>query len=525
MRHFKGCLSFSGLDAISTRTGVRAFSQGSTRHASINTGINQGLRKTRRWDDGPAKPRRQDRERQPNTDDKGPRRERFSEGFGERSGHHPSKPDRPDRAQDKAAQRPRRPTATAISVPYTTAESHFVASTTLITAVLPVTRRKLHKLYISEDAPRTPKHQMVSKARARGLLPTYTKAEDIQAWSRTLHVAIPGARTHALLEYSSPVEPPITTLLPVEEADAPNIKVRLAPQSRENAALNDATETGSDATGKWASFSLNRTSYSNAASRAPQFPLLLWLHEVTNAGNAGALLRTAMYFGADGVLFTGRGTATSSPGVITASRGMSEALRTFRVPDDAARFMHASQAAGWRFIATAPRVSTLNPRRRVADPGEAGLTRDGHPLLAGPAVLILGGEDEGLPQAVLDAADGVMTVPGRSARASQAGLDSLNVSAAGALMVERLLRPGRRLEITDPLEAEALLRWQVPKYAKGVVPDKTVLDKQPAGEAKQAPVEEAVLDEKESVEEAVHDEEAPGEKAEQHDEERVEKLF
>jgi RNA methyltransferase, TrmH family len=132
--------------------------------------------------------------------------------------------------------------------------------------------------------------------------------------------------------------------------------------------------------------------------------LALW--RVADPGNVGTLVRTADAFGAAVFLSAGCADPTG-PRALRASMGA-----VFRVP--LGRFDDA-------------------PGRRVAL-----VPRGGKPLeevdLSGPTTFVLGAEREGLPEDVIARGDDLATIR------LEAGSESLNVAAAGAIALYELRR-------------------------------------------------------------------------------------
>ena len=157
------------------------------------------------------------------------------------------------------------------------------------------------------------------------------------------------------------------------------------------------------------------------ALRAAQSgPLALVLVDINDPGNAGTLVRAAEAAGAAAVLFCGSSVDPSSSKCVRASAGA-----LFQVP----------VACGGDVGAVMEGLSDLGVRRAATAP------RDGTPYdaadLTGPIALVLGSEAHGLPDAVVQAADELLTIPmaGRS--------ESLNVAMAGAVLCFESLRQRR----------------------------------------------------------------------------------
>ena len=146
-----------------------------------------------------------------------------------------------------------------------------------------------------------------------------------------------------------------------------------------------------------------------ALEKQPQ--LIFMLRDVQDPGNVGAIVRAGEACGVTGIV---AGEGTADPYGWKALRGSMGS--TFRIPVasrisllDAAR---RAKARGVRLVATVPRAGTA---LHDAD-------------LRQPSAVLLGGEGSGLPQDLLDEADGRLTIPMR------APVESLNVSIAAALI-------------------------------------------------------------------------------------------
>jgi TrmH family RNA methyltransferase len=160
-------------------------------------------------------------------------------------------------------------------------------------------------------------------------------------------------------------------------------------------------------------------SLEDALARAPQ--LVLFLSDVQDPGNVGAIVRAAEACGATGIV-TGEGTA--DPYGWKALRGSMGSV--FRVPVAArvaiADAVRAARAQGIRILAAVP--------------------RDGEPLPAAdlrqPSAILLGGEGSGVPAALAQMADARLSIPMRPP------VESLNVSVAAALIAYEASRQRAR---------------------------------------------------------------------------------
>ncbi len=146
--------------------------------------------------------------------------------------------------------------------------------------------------------------------------------------------------------------------------------------------------------------------------------LALFLDEVSDPGNLGAILRTAAALGAS-VLLPERHAAPLTETVLKASAGAAERVRVGRV-GNASQFLARAKSAGfWVFGADAG--------------GESLLGAD----LTGDVLLCLGAEGAGLRRLTREACDRLVSIP------MAPGAGSFNVSvAAGILLWEAVRQRG-----------------------------------------------------------------------------------
>lgn len=138
--------------------------------------------------------------------------------------------------------------------------------------------------------------------------------------------------------------------------------------------------------------------------------LLVLLHEVQDPHNVGALIRSAVAFGASAILMPSKKQASVTPATVKASAGM-----LFRLPlvsvDSIPDALAALKEKGVRVYGLAG-----DSEHSIVD----------EPFRA-PSVLVLGNEGAGIPQAVRKLCDLTLAIPMHS-RA-----ESLNVAASGAV--------------------------------------------------------------------------------------------
>lgn len=147
--------------------------------------------------------------------------------------------------------------------------------------------------------------------------------------------------------------------------------------------------------------------------------LVLVAQGLNDPANVGSIVRSARAFGVDLVILDRRGADPLSRRGIRAAMGnvFTQPIAGVR---DLARVLAALRARGARVLA-----ATLGPRA-VALPD---FPRPGR------AVLMVGSEGFGLPEALCEAADAEVTIP------IAPGVDSLGVAAATAVLLYGLARP------------------------------------------------------------------------------------
>jgi 23S rRNA (guanosine2251-2'-O)-methyltransferase len=145
--------------------------------------------------------------------------------------------------------------------------------------------------------------------------------------------------------------------------------------------------------------------------------LIVALDQVQDPHNLGAICRSAVCAAVTGVVVPDRRTPDVTPAVCRASAGAVEHLEIARVRNLADFLAHARRQGAWVYGA------------------EAGAeTSYAEPDYSGQVVLVLGSEGKGLRPRVRSACDQVVSVP------TPGRLDSLNVSAAAAVLIYEVLR-------------------------------------------------------------------------------------
>ncbi|HUF04117.1 MAG TPA: RNA methyltransferase [Aridibacter sp.] len=143
-------------------------------------------------------------------------------------------------------------------------------------------------------------------------------------------------------------------------------------------------------------------------------PIALFLNEINNPGNLGAVLRTAEAAGASGVITSEGSVDAFSPAVLRGSMGASFRLPVVEKASASEVFEWAKQA-GLRVTVTDSNASTVYT--------EADLTP--------PSLLVFGSEAHGLSEAARDSADLSLVIP------LENEVESLNLAvSAGVILFE-----------------------------------------------------------------------------------------
>ena len=157
-------------------------------------------------------------------------------------------------------------------------------------------------------------------------------------------------------------------------------------------------------------------------------PLWLALDEVTDPQNLGALLRSSLFLGVDGVLVSAKNSCPLTPVVSKASAGAAE-IMTVHAARNLPRTLEAAKEAGWQ-VAGAALEESVEPEGLDA---------------TAPTVLVLGSEGHGLRTNVLRACSSLVRIPTGDVLAEGADLvDSLNVGVAGGILMYSLLQARKK---------------------------------------------------------------------------------
>jgi 23S rRNA (guanosine2251-2'-O)-methyltransferase len=202
----------------------------------------------------------------------------------------------------------------------------------------------------------------------------------------------------------------------LELAERHRIPVRWPPRQRLDREVPDAVHQGVVAFAA----PLPLWSEGDILAEAGPRPLLVVLDAVEDPRNLGAVIRTAVAAGVDGVLLSSRRTAPLSPAAARASAGASERVRIGPCGNVVALLRRLREAGIW----------TVG-----LDPG-ADRPWTGFDFRPGTA-LVVGGEERGLRPLVRRTVDAMVRIP------MAGGMESLNLAVATAVVLFEAVRQRR----------------------------------------------------------------------------------
>ncbi len=150
---------------------------------------------------------------------------------------------------------------------------------------------------------------------------------------------------------------------------------------------------------------------------APEVSVIAALDGVTDVGNVGAIIRSALLLGVDALLLPSRRAARPGPDMLRASAGAASVLPLVSVPGLNRAILDCQEAGYWVIVADAE-GSVIRP-----------------PDLPARILLILGSEGSGASRLVRERADELVSIPMPGhLRSTHAGIDSLNVSVSAGIL-------------------------------------------------------------------------------------------
>ncbi|KAF8943677.1 hypothetical protein BGZ47_005192 [Haplosporangium gracile] len=177
----------------------------------------------------------------------------------------------------------------------------------------------------------------------------------------------------------------------------------------------------------------------NFSTRENEPPVWIALDEVVDPQNLGAILRTSLFMGVDGVVVCHKNSAPLSAVVAKASAGALEERPTYGVTS-LVNFIKKSQENGWHVVGAHVTYGSKRNRPLHTWP-ETGADQ--------PTLLIMGSEGNGLRKQIMNQCDSFIQIPTLSG--APTGVDSLNVSVATGIILSKLMG-GRFLRLPKNLK-------------------------------------------------------------------------
>ena len=315
-----------------------------------------------------------------------------------------------------------------ISVPHTTAASTFMYGSNAVLACLSAKKRQCYHLYINRPA-------IKGSSDKKNL-------EQIEQLARAARIPISTDANPALLDRMSNRRPHNGVILETSQVPAPPVlglgkpdlslsmmPVQLERQSAEEVAVNGAPSALPTLTKTW------------------RHPFILMLDGILDEGNMGNIIRTAYFYGVDGVAVSKNTCASVNSAIVSkASSGAIEAVQILSLPQPS-KFVYNSLLASWRvYAAVAPSFDNNVPANDAAKYVTHSSIAARSPLRDHPCILMLGAEGEGLRDNLKNRADHFVSIE-QGERGSMPGgllpgigVDSMNVASAAGVLVESFMR-------------------------------------------------------------------------------------
>ncbi|KAG4304419.1 hypothetical protein PORY_002129 [Pneumocystis oryctolagi] len=175
----------------------------------------------------------------------------------------------------------------------------------------------------------------------------------------------------------------------------------------------------------------NNLKISNNLYSESYINLWLFLDEITDPMNMGAILRNVCYFGLRGVILSAKNCAPLSPVVNKASSGACEFLKIFKTSNSLS-FLRSLKTNNWKIVG-AVSLSTKTINNLVIPYDKLYMY-----LPEFPTLLIMGSEGKGIRKLIMNECDLLVTIP--SLQLSLSTIDSLNVSVASGILISELAK-------------------------------------------------------------------------------------
>lgn len=166
----------------------------------------------------------------------------------------------------------------------------------------------------------------------------------------------------------------------------------------------------------------------------------IYIDQVTDPHNLGAILRSAHFLGADFAILSELNCAKLSPVAAKSAAGAVDSFPIYTC-DAPLKLFEKSVAQGWNIVATVPPHIKVTTAKRVSPRDLPLIGLSGNQSSGGPCLLAVGSESEGLRKSLLQRCTHVVSIPKATDTSVEDGdvVDSLNVSVATALLVSNFM--------------------------------------------------------------------------------------
>ncbi|EXX61300.1 uncharacterized protein OCT59_006588 [Rhizophagus irregularis] len=157
-------------------------------------------------------------------------------------------------------------------------------------------------------------------------------------------------------------------------------------------------------------------------------PFWLALDQVVDPQNLGAIIRSAYFFGVNGLVLCSKNSAPLSAFTSKASSGALELMDVYDV-DNLANFLNCSSQNNWIIYGAVSNFNSNNSNKNSISINELN-----NPLSKHPVILVIGSEGTGLRSNILNTCHYLLHILSPNTKKSKY-IDSLNVNAATAILL------------------------------------------------------------------------------------------
>ncbi|GBC07440.1 hypothetical protein RclHR1_07470005 [Rhizophagus clarus] len=159
-------------------------------------------------------------------------------------------------------------------------------------------------------------------------------------------------------------------------------------------------------------------------------PFWLALDQVVDPQNLGAIIRSAYFFGVNGLVLCSKNSAPLSAVTSKASSGALEIMEVYDV-DNLTNFLNCSSQNNWIIYGAVSNYESRNNSNKSS----ISINKLNNSLLKHPAILVIGSEGTGLRPNILNTCHHLLHILSPNINKSKY-IDSLNVNAATAVLLQ-----------------------------------------------------------------------------------------